>query len=329
MTARTDLYIATVVRRLPEGSRDDIAEEIRATIDDMIDARLGEEDPPKERLERVEREVLEELGDPAVLAGRYSNSPQFLIGPASYPVFLWCMRTILPITGVAALLINVVAHSLTTPEVQIGSLIGAVIGKTVLALLLCFAAVTILLALGERGPGPETRSPRAPGESWSVDDLRATDPDIARTRAEALLGLVMIVLLAIVPFLPTTLFYAGHLNDGGSFVNPGLGSGWIVSYWTLLGLMAAVEAIRALRGSTPRALMIAGSVIDVVMGVFLTIALLTQTVFHPELMSPSGVDVTQIVAVVAVWIVVIWDQIDTWRGQRPAARTVELRQSAG
>ena len=56
-----------------------------------------------------------------------------------------------------------------------------------------------------------------------------------------------------------------------------------------------------------------GGIIDVAMAVFLTIALLTQPVLHPELTNTANADIQQIITVIAIWIIVIWDQVSTWR----------------
>lgn len=69
MSALTEIYVDNVTRHLPEDSRPDIAAEITATIDDMVDARLGEDaDTSPDHTAAVEREVLEELGDPVALS---------------------------------------------------------------------------------------------------------------------------------------------------------------------------------------------------------------------------------------------------------------------
>jgi len=54
-----DIYIQEVTRRLPEKSRDDIALELRSTIEDML---------PKGYTEQDVKDALTELGDPAALA---------------------------------------------------------------------------------------------------------------------------------------------------------------------------------------------------------------------------------------------------------------------
>ena len=56
-----DLYIQEVTRRLPEKMREDIAMELRSTIEDMLPENYSEKDV---------KQVLEKLGNPATLADR-------------------------------------------------------------------------------------------------------------------------------------------------------------------------------------------------------------------------------------------------------------------
>lgn len=319
MSALTDIYVDNVIGHLPEKSREDIAAEIKATIDDMVEDRLGAFDhPAEEQTIAAEREVLEELGDPVLLSREYTNSPQHLIGPKSYPLFIWCMRWMLPAVAVLTVLTNVVVHIATTPEVRLGALLGQTIGNTVTALLIAFAGITILIGLGDRGldGGTAQKLPGTRPAAWTVDDLHRRDVRGTQIRAEAILSLVFIVLLALIPIIPTSLFYVGHLNHGEPFINPELGTGWLLGYWALLALMAIVEVVKLVRVSASPALLLIAAFIDVVMAVFLTIALLTQNVLHPDLTTASGAEVQQILTVIAIWIIVVWDQISTWRTHR-------------
>src|SRR5699024_3291516 len=248
----------------------------------------------------------------------YSNAPQYFIGPKSYPLFLWTLRWILPIVGLLAVLANVVVTVATTPDVQIGELIGSTAGHTVTPLLPAFAAITIIIGLGDRGLDSGAAEPfrRSQKAAWTIDDLDRRDVRGRQIRAEAALGLVFILALATVPFIPTTLLYVGHLNHGGTFINPNLGMGWLLGYWGLLALLAAVEVFRFVTARARPPVAIIGGIIDVAMAVFLTIALLTQPVLHPELTSAANANVQQIITVIAIWIIVVWDQVTTWRSVR-------------
>lgn len=323
MSALTEIYVDNVTRHLPEDSRPDIAAEITATIGDMVDARLGEDaDTSPDRTAVIEREVLEELGDPVELSREYSNSPQHLIGPKSYPLYIWALRWILPAVGLLAILTNVVVTLAASPDVQIGEIIGKTAGNTVIALLTAFAVITIIIGLGDHGMdggAAETMRKRKPG-TWTVDDLDRRDSHSKQIRAEAGLGLVFIVALAAIPLIPTTLLYVGHLNGGETFINPALGVGWLLGYWAFLALMAAVEIIKFTTASAKPAVALIGGIIDVAMAVFLTIALLTQPVLHPELTNTGNADFQQIITVIAIWIITVWDQVSTWQIYRRSHR---------
>ncbi len=83
-----DVYIHEVTRRLPEKSREDIALELRSTIEDML---------PDDYTEKDVEEVLSKLGNPAVLASNYSEKPMHLIGPRYFDVYVTLLKMIIPI----------------------------------------------------------------------------------------------------------------------------------------------------------------------------------------------------------------------------------------
>ncbi|WP_245714931.1 HAAS signaling domain-containing protein [Micromonospora inyonensis] len=80
MTSRTDRYLAATLRSVPVARREEIATELRASIDDMIEARTTD----GQDTAAAEREVLTELGDPAQLAARYAGRRLYLVGPRYY-----------------------------------------------------------------------------------------------------------------------------------------------------------------------------------------------------------------------------------------------------
>ena len=86
MTTLTDRYVWGVLRAVPEAQRPDLEPEIRALIADALDARSGRP-AAEEAPAAAERAVLAELGDPEVLAARYTDRSLFLIGPAYFLVW--------------------------------------------------------------------------------------------------------------------------------------------------------------------------------------------------------------------------------------------------
>lgn len=69
--------------------------------------------------------------------------------------------------------------------------------------------------------------------------------------------MIFLALFALVPFLPTTFVYVGHLNDGGAFVDPGLWSGWIPAYLILLVILGIIEVWRMAAGTWSRPTLVA------------------------------------------------------------------------
>ena len=81
MSTLTDRYVWGVVRTVPVAQRADLEPEIRALVADAVEARLADGTPS----DAAERAALTELGDPEILAARYTDRAMILIGPRYYP----------------------------------------------------------------------------------------------------------------------------------------------------------------------------------------------------------------------------------------------------
>lgn len=330
MRTLTDRYVHAVVRRVPEAMRPEVTADVIAMIADMVEARQDERTAGAGGASgadgdlAVEVAVLEELGDPAVLAREYSDSPQHLIGPQYFPVYTWFLMWVLPVVLVIALVAHGLSYTLSTPDAHIGGLLGTAIGQSIPAVLIAFAAVTLLFAIIERATpmgaqsgGRVRASAASPGHrpQWTVDSLEDVPPGGASVRADAIVSLVFLVLLALVPFVPTTAVYVGGLNDGETFVNPDLGLFWLIGYWVLLAVTAVGAVLRIRRRRLSTGLVALDMITDLVMAVFLTIALLTQDVLHPAIEALTSLPV-ELWAIPLIWAITIWDQVSTVRGYR-------------
>ncbi len=144
MTELTDRYVSATLRSIPEGQRADIEAELRASIDDAIEARLADGAPPKE----AEVEALVELGDPDRLASGFSGRPGHLIGPElffDYKRFL----SVLFVTVVPIVMAVVFVASLFADE-GIGAAFGSAVGVGLTVLLHIAFWVTLVFAILER-----------------------------------------------------------------------------------------------------------------------------------------------------------------------------------
>lgn len=86
-----DKYIQVVTEHLNEQQKDEIARELRANINDMLEAKCGDKEPTKEEIEAV----LLELGDPKKLARSYMGAPNFLIREELYDIYSKVLRIVL------------------------------------------------------------------------------------------------------------------------------------------------------------------------------------------------------------------------------------------
>ncbi|AWH93675.1 HAAS signaling domain-containing protein [Dietzia lutea] len=319
MPRLTDRYIFEVVRHLPEGQRGDISEEIAATIDDMIAAELDADTGPAGRIDptAAEHTVLRRLGDPAQLARRYSGVRQYLVGPDVYPVWSRVLRWLVPVVGTIAAVAGGILYVSTTPVPQLGDLIAQLVTSVSAALLWAFAAWTLVVVIIERTTPEGARSALSRTPTWDPNDLDRPGSG-SDTRADAIVSLVMLALLAGVPFIPSTFLYIGHLNGGEPLINPDIPTGWVVSYLILIGVLALVQVWRLARPGRSRGRLALEMATDIVFGVFLTALVLSQqTVLHPDLVPANGdggpATAIRWALVAAIWVIVVWDQVETLR----------------
>ncbi|MCU1515538.1 MAG: putative rane protein, partial [Pseudarthrobacter sp.] len=289
MSSLTDMYVAQVVRHLPEKSRPDIARELKATLADMVEERLANDGGPAAGAaasNAAERAAVEELGDPARLALQYQDAPQYLIGPELFPAYVRLARWLLPMVALIAAVVNAVVYATTEPGAAIGGMIGTIVGNSAVALLIATGVVTTLFAIGERVLPEKDKAEMNKSVSyvdWNADHLYEDAPSRRISRSETITALIFLVIMALMPVVPSTFFYVGHLNDAGSFVNPELWDGWIPAYFAFLAALMVVEAWKLSAGRWPAPILWTGLLVDAAFAVFLTAAVLTQDVLDPRL----------------------------------------------
>ena len=164
-----EVYIQEVTRRLPEKMRTDIALELRSTIEDMLPEAYSEEDV---------KGVLNQLGNPAVLANGYKDQPMHLIGPRYFDLYVSLLKMIVPIVVVISL-ITIIAQSFIgyNGEESILNVVITIftegIVSTIEVGIQVFFWLTLTFAIIERldkdkDPQPVTSSM----EKWTADDLK-------------------------------------------------------------------------------------------------------------------------------------------------------------
>ncbi|WP_328655132.1 permease prefix domain 1-containing protein [Micromonospora sp. NBC_00330] len=232
MNTLTDRYLAATLRSVPTQRRDEIANELRASIEDMIDDRTGGGADPTV----AEREVLTELGNPDVLAARYADRRLQLIGPTYYLVWLRLLKLLL--SFIPALVGTIFA----IVKVAEGSGFGA-IGPGIVVAMQVAVQITFWLTLTFAIIERTQTTVDLPG--WTVDQL----PDAPVRRgiplADTIASVIMLVLtIAYLPFQHYQSWVRGADGENIPILDPALWSFWLPALIVVLAASAVVEIVK-------------------------------------------------------------------------------------
>ncbi|GAA1879265.1 permease prefix domain 1-containing protein [Asanoa iriomotensis] len=308
MSSLTDRYLAATLGAVPAARREEIATELRASIEDMIDGK----EAAGVSVAVAEREVLTELGDPAALAARYANRRLQLIGPAYYLVWERLLKLLLSFVPAT---VGIVVGLVAAVDGDASDAIGKGIGTAIEVAVHVAFWTTLTFAVIER-----TNTPLNLPE-WSVDRLREE-----RARGERQVGLAdcvaAVALLALViAYLPLQHFHSWVTDaDGGNLpiLDPALWSFWLPFLIAVLVGEAVVEILRYRAGGWTWPLVAVNAVLGAAFAVPVVWLLLTDRLFNPDFVArfewlsrPDNLDTVATVAVVATIAVTLWGVFDS------------------
>ncbi|MEO4052346.1 hypothetical protein [Solibacillus sp. CAU 1738] len=212
-----DKYIYEVTRRLPEKNRDDIALELKSTIEDML---------PNEYTEEEIKQTLTKLGSPAELAASYKDKPNYLIGPNLYDTYIGTIKIVVPWAIVIALLVHIVENVLliSVEEALLSSIINAITVTTVNLVSVVFQVlfwITLGFVIVERTDGLNITQKKA----WTPDDLKNVKiipKDKKIPLSDIIFGIIGMTFFTIIYFYADRLVGVYQTADNGNltFVLP-------------------------------------------------------------------------------------------------------------
>jgi len=280
MTTLTDRYVDAALRRLPADKRPDIDKELRASIADAVDDRVGAGTDPAQ----AEVAVLTDLGDPARLAAGYADQPLHLIGPDLFLDYLRFLRvmlvTVVPIVAVVVALLQAVDGA------SVGSVIGTTVGTTITtAVHICFWT-TLLFAVLER-----TRAVRGPLAGKWTPAMLSEPPSRRVGYGELIAESVATVLFgALILVAPKLRFQTDAAGDPISFVSPWLWDSGVI--YVFLGLVVLSLGISFAnyyaRWNTPLALV--GTLVKLASSVLLIWLAANDRIVNPAFVAAAGWD---------------------------------------
>lgn len=242
-----DIYIQEVTRRLPEKNREDIALELRSTIEDMLPDNYSKDDV---------KVVLEKLGNPVLLASGYRDQPMHLIGPRYFDAYVTLLKMILPIASVISLLTVIAEYFIGYGGEEalingIFTIIGEGIGRIIEVGIQTFFWLTLVFAIIERtDKGKDDQTFKSWFSKWTADELNNI-PYIPKQKAitkfEVFGSLMWTAIWA------TLYFNANYLvgiykssSDGLKFVTPFFNQDVILGYWLIILIVIGFEIALAL-----------------------------------------------------------------------------------
>ena len=321
-TSLTDRYIWAVTRQLSAETGPDVARELRSTLLEAVEDRVGGGEDPRE----AERAALLELGDPDVLARDYGGKPQHLVGPAIYADYLRLLKVLLIVVLPIIVIVSLLDQAFGGEESW-----GALVGQTAWGVIETGVHITfwttLVFVLIERGRSESERN--QPLSSWQPDQLMTADvpwrkPGFGEMVGEVVFSVALALLVA------WQFFEVG--DSGIQILDPDLALGWKVAIIGLF-IVDAVVAVLAWRlGRWTWGLAAVNTLANVASGTILVWLLFADRLLvdiPQELGEQFGSDVewTLSYPVAATIIIVIcaWDAISSLlRAHRAGrARTLE------
>ncbi|MEH1099069.1 permease prefix domain 1-containing protein [Micromonospora sp. CPCC 205561] len=307
MTTLTDRYLAATLRSVPVARREEIATELRASIDDMVEGRTA----GGQEAAAAEREVLTELGDPDLLAARYADRHLQLIGPTYYLAWARLMKLLLSFIPVG---VGVLVGVLEAADGgTVGQAVGAGISGTIQVAVQIAFWVTAVFAVLERTSTP-LHLP-----AWSVDQLPETPLHRQITCADTVASISFLTL--VIAYLPMQHFRSFVTDDGGGnlpILDPALWSSWLPFLIAVLVATIGLEIAKYRAGRWTWPLVAVNAVLNLAFAVPVVWLMSTDRLLNPDLVARfdwlGEVDNLNLVATAVIAgtvLVTLWDIFDS------------------
>ena len=204
-------YIYAVTKRLPEKNREEVKEELKANIYDML---------PKNPTETDIEKVLMTLGSPRQLAFNYQEKKSYVISPLFFNDYINVLKivfiiviAVMAVTGSIEAIVNLEA---THIFLQIVEIFFKVLSTVVSGLISAFAWVTLIFWIIDYNMGKNCK------DEWKIKDL----PEIPKhtgtkiSKGETIVGLIFTVTFSAL-FIAVLMNYLEYIvisNEQGFYV---------------------------------------------------------------------------------------------------------------
>lgn len=275
-------YIYAVTKRLPPKSREDVSQELRSLIDDMLMERCGELTPTDKDV----RVILTELGTPNELYAKYDeDADKCLIGQPYYSTYKFVMKIVLAAVVIGLTIAKLILAVLEPQTIDV--VIGTLASELVSSALQIFAIVTLLFAyFSRKGINLDAE--------FNLNDLPAVPKKSQEISVwESVAGIVFCGVFMVIMLMVPQVFTAVMTVDGVTTLVPIFDTAVLRSGWVLIVLFAATgiisEVVILMERQYNRKVMVTTLVADVISAVLSIIWLTNDSIINPDFKAQMGV----------------------------------------
>jgi hypothetical protein len=228
--------------------------------------------------------VLEQVGDPELLAQNYAPAKRYLIGPQWYEIYVQTLRrvlyTALPVFATVTLIVE-----LTKDPMDFINAVGEAFGAAVALGIQIVFWVTLVFVLLERS-GTQLDAPGKPKASaWTVAQL----PEMPKKRqigiGEVLTDIVLIIGVMAWVALPPILARIQGNETYVSFLNPELWQLWLPLFFVIAALTLVHASFKLKIGVWTPALTVTNVILDLVTIIYIVALVMTQDLVNPAFLA--------------------------------------------
>jgi len=327
MTSLTERYLAAALRGIPEPQRKDVEGELRSSIDDAIEDRVG----TGEDRAAAEKAVLEGLGNPARLAAEYAGRPLHLIGPELFLVWRHVLLRLAAIVLPIALVV-LTAVELLSGTAYVAALVEGIVGTLIVGVQLAFW-VTLVFAFLERAEAAREARTEIAGATgrWTVDML--PEPSADRVSVSDTVGEIISSLIAIggLLFLRNLSWVTDADGEVIPLFDPAFTDFWFPVLIAILASVAVYQVLVYLVGRWTIPLAIGFTVLELAFALPVIAFALSGTMINPAFAAEIGWPPlaerdgpVMLVIAAATTLVHAWEIFDAFRRARRAPRAQPL-----
>lgn len=265
-----DRYVAEVGRHLPGEQRADIEAEIRSNLEDMI------EDSGEEKVHAV----LKKFGDPELLARKYTQKKQYLIGRHWFEIYMEVLKRVLSVALPVSLLVWFFIKFAENSDNLTRVLIQSASASFNIGIHVWFWITMVFVFLEHSGEAPIELNSNA--REWSPDLL----PQLPKPRqisvGEGITDVIMTLGgVGLVAFSTSLL----RVEDGSGnipLLHPDLWKIWLPVFFGLAGLTLIHDLFKLKIGNWTPALTVTNILLSLA-----TIGYLLALVFTQDIVNPA------------------------------------------